>query len=225
MDCSTPRFLVLHYLLEFAQTHFHWAMPSNNLILCHPFLLLPSIFPRIRIFSNELAVCIRWPKYWSFRFSISPSNEYSELISLGLTDLISLESKGFSKILSSTTVQKHQFLGARPSLCPTLTSIRDYWKNRSFDYMDLCEQIDVSFFKMLSRFVIAFLPRSNRGNWKKKKKMTMLENYNWEKDNYGDLSPLKEKTSTFWISDIHRIMMQNKSQWDLKRFQEKKQTS
>ena len=53
----------------------------------------------------------------------------------------------------------------------------------------------------------------------------MLENYNWEKDNYGDLSPLKEKTSTFWISDIHRIMMQNKSQWDLKRFQEKKQTS
>lgn len=55
--------------------------------------------------------------------------------------------------------------------------------------------------------------------------MTMLENYNWEKDNYGDLSPLKEKTSTFWISDIHRIMMQNKSQWDLKRFQEKKQTS
>ena len=170
MDCSTPRFLVLHYLLEFAQTHFHWAMPSNNLILCHPFLLLPSIFPRIRIFSNELAVCIRWPKYWSFRFSISPSNEYSELISLGLTDLISLESKGFSKILSSTTVQKHQFLGARPSLCPTLTSIRDYWKNRSFDYMDLCEQIDVSFFKMLSRFVIAFLPRSNRGNWKKKRK-------------------------------------------------------
>ena len=121
------------------------VMPSNYLTLCHPFLLLPSIFPSIRIFSNELAVCIRWSKYWSFSFSISPSDEYSELISLGLTGLISLQSKGFSRVLSSTTVQKHQFLGAQPSLCPTLTSIHDYWKNHSFDYMDLCEQMDVSF--------------------------------------------------------------------------------
>ena len=82
MDCRLPGFLVRHCLLEFAQTHDHWvddSWPSNYLILCCPLLLLPSIFPSIRVFSNESAPCIRWPKYWSF--SISPSNEYSGLIS------------------------------------------------------------------------------------------------------------------------------------------------
>ena len=68
-------------------------MPSNHLILCHPLLLLPSIFPSIRVFSNESALCIRWPKYWSFSFSISPSNEYSGLISFKIDWLISLLSK------------------------------------------------------------------------------------------------------------------------------------
>ena len=84
MDCSTPGFSVLHYLLESAQTHVHWVSEaeSNHLILCHPLLLLPSIFPSIRVFSSELALYIRWPKNWSFSFSISPSNEYSRLISL-----------------------------------------------------------------------------------------------------------------------------------------------
>ena len=82
MNCSTPGFPVLYYLLEFAQTHFHWlVMPSNHLILCHLLLLLPSIFPSIRVFSNESALFIWWPKYWSFSFSISPSSEYSGLIS------------------------------------------------------------------------------------------------------------------------------------------------
>ena len=93
---------------------FEWMMPSNPLILCHSLLLLPSIFPSIRVFSNESALHIRWPRYRSF--SISPSNEYSELISLGLTCLISLLSKGLSRVFSSTTVQQHQFLGAQPSL-------------------------------------------------------------------------------------------------------------
>ena len=82
MDCSTPGFLVLHYLqslLKLMPTES--VMPSNHFILCCPFLLLPSIFPSIRIFSNESALCISWPKYWSFSFSISPSNEYSGLIS------------------------------------------------------------------------------------------------------------------------------------------------
>ena len=80
MDCSMPGSSVLHYLLEFAQTHVHESvMLSNHLILCHPFLPLPSIFPNIRVFSNKSALHIRWPKYWSF--SISPSNEYSGLIS------------------------------------------------------------------------------------------------------------------------------------------------
>ena len=82
MNCSTPGFFVHHYLPEFAQTQsIELVMPSNHLILCHPLLLLPSIFPTIRVFSNESALCVRWPKYWSFTFSISPSNEYSGLIS------------------------------------------------------------------------------------------------------------------------------------------------
>ena len=84
MHCSTPGFPVLHYLPELAQTHVHWSvMPSNHLILCHPLLLLPSIFPSIRVFSNKSALCFRWPKYWSFSFNISALNEYSGLISFG----------------------------------------------------------------------------------------------------------------------------------------------
>ena len=79
------------------------VMPSNHLILCHTLLLLPSIFPNIRIFSNESVLLIRWPKYWRFSSSISLSNEYSELISLGLTGLISLQSKGLSRIFSNMT--------------------------------------------------------------------------------------------------------------------------
>ena len=84
--------------------------PSNPLTLCHLFLLLPSIFPSIRVFPNESILCIMWLKYWNFSFSISPSNEYSGPISLGLTGLISLQFKGLSGIFSNTTVQKHQTL-------------------------------------------------------------------------------------------------------------------
>ena len=89
-------------------------MPSNHLI-CHPFLL-PSIFPSIRVFSSEPALCIRWSNYWSFRFGISPSNEYSGLISFRMDWLISFLSKGFSRVFSNTTIQKHPFSGAQPSL-------------------------------------------------------------------------------------------------------------
>ena len=84
MHCSIPGFPILHYLLEFAQPHVHWVitmMPANHLILCCPLPLLPSIFPSIRVFSNKSVVRIRWPEYWSFSFSISPSNEYWVLIS------------------------------------------------------------------------------------------------------------------------------------------------
>ena len=87
------------------------AMPSNHLILCCTLFLLPSIFPSVRVFSSELVLCIRWPKYWSFGFSIRPSNEYSGIFSLGLTGLISLQFKRLSRLFSSTTVQKHQFFG------------------------------------------------------------------------------------------------------------------
>ena len=84
-------------------------MPPNHFILCRPLLLLPSVFPSIRVFSNKSVLCIKWPKNWSLSFSISPSNEYSGLISLGWTGWISLQSKGLSRVFSNTTVQKHQF--------------------------------------------------------------------------------------------------------------------
>ena len=88
MGCSTPNFPVLHCLLELAQTHVHWVSDAiQHLILCRPLLLLPSIFPSISIFSNE-ALHIRWPKYWSVSFSISPSNEYSGLISFRIVPII-----------------------------------------------------------------------------------------------------------------------------------------
>ena len=85
------------------------VMPSNHLILCHPLLLLPLIFPSTRVFSTGSALCMRWPKYWSLSFNISPSNVYS-------TGWISLQSKGLSRVFSNTTVQKHQFFGAQLSL-------------------------------------------------------------------------------------------------------------
>ena len=94
------------------------VMPSNHLILCHLLLLLYSIFSSIRIFSSELAVHIRWSKYWSFSFSISPSNEYLRLIYFRIDCLI-LQSNGLSRIFSHTTVQKHQF---KESVQPSLWS-------------------------------------------------------------------------------------------------------
>ena len=87
------------------------VMPSSHLMPCHPLLLLPSIYSTIRVFANESVLCIRWPKYWSFSFCISPSNEYLGLISLWWTGWISLQSKGLSRVFSITTVQKHQFFG------------------------------------------------------------------------------------------------------------------
>ena len=88
------------------------VMPSSHLILYRPILLLPPIPPSMRVFSNELNLHIRWPKYWSFSLSISPSNEHSRLISLGWTGWISLQSKRLSRVFSNTAVQNHQFLGA-----------------------------------------------------------------------------------------------------------------
>ena len=92
------------------------VMASNHLILSLPLRLLPSIFPSIKVFSNESDLLIRWPNYWSFSFNISPSNEHQGLISLGLTGRISLQSKGLSRVFSNTTVQKHQFFSTQLSL-------------------------------------------------------------------------------------------------------------
>ena len=91
------------------------VMPSSHLILSHPLLLLPRIPPSIRVFSSESTLRMRWPKYWSFRFSISPSNEHLGLTSFKWTGWISLQSKGLSRVFSNITVQKHQFFGTQLS--------------------------------------------------------------------------------------------------------------
>ena len=114
------------------------VLPSNHLILCHPLLLPPSIFCSFRVFSNESVLGIRWPKYWSFSFSISPSNEYSRLISFRIDWLDLLAVQGTQE--SSATPQLKSISSLVLSfLCsPTLTFIHDHWKNHIFDYMDLC---------------------------------------------------------------------------------------
>ena len=98
--CSTLGLPVHHQLPELAQTHVHWVvMPSKHLIVCRPLLFLPSVFPSIRVFSSESVLHIRWPKYWSFSFSISPSNEYSGLISFRMDSLDLLAVQGTLKSL------------------------------------------------------------------------------------------------------------------------------
>ena len=122
------------------------VMPSKHLISYHPLLLPPSIFPSIRISSSELVLHIRWLKYWSFSFSISPSNEYSRLISfrIDLLDLLAVqETQEFSPALQFESISS---LVLSLPYDPTLTSVHDYCKNHSFDSMDLCWQSDVSAF-------------------------------------------------------------------------------
>ena len=114
-------FTVLRSLLKLMSAEL--VVTSSHLSLCHPLLLLPSIFPSIRVSSNESVLHIGWPKYWSFTFSISSSSEYTGLISFQsnqLIGLISLQSKGLSRVSSNTTGQKHQFFGAQQT-------IHDYW--------------------------------------------------------------------------------------------------
>ena len=117
------------------------VMPSNHLILCHPLLLLPLIFPSIKVFSNESALCIRWPKYWSFSFKIRPSNEHPGLISFRMDWLDLLAVQGTLKSLL-----QHHSSKASVLYSPTLTSIHDCWKNHSFDQMGHCWQSNVSAF-------------------------------------------------------------------------------
>ena len=133
MDCSTPGFPVHHQLPELAQTHtIKLVMPFNHLILCRPLLLLPSIFPSIRVFSNESVLHIRGPKYWSFSFSVSSSSEYSGLISFRIDWLDLLAVQGTLKESSPTPQFKTINSSAFSFLySPTLTSIHDYWKKIS----------------------------------------------------------------------------------------------
>ena len=136
------------------------VMLSNHLILCHPLLLLSLVLPSIRVFSNESVLHIKWPKYWSFSFSISTSNEYSGQISFTIDWLDLLAVQGTLK-----TSPTPQFKSINSSVLSflyglTLTSIHDYWKNHSFDYMDLFGKVMSLLFSMLSMLVIAFLPKS-----------------------------------------------------------------
>ena len=121
-------------------------MPSNHLILCCS-LFLPSIFPSIRVFSDESVLHIRWPKHGSFSFSISSSNEYSGLIFFRIDwfDLFAVQ--GTLRSLLQHRSSNASFFSINFLYGPTLTSIHDYWKNHSFDYTDLCQQSDVCFLK------------------------------------------------------------------------------
>ena len=123
------------------------VMPSNHLILCRPLLLLTSILSSIRVFSNELVLYIRWPKYWSCSFSISPPNEYSGLISCRMDWLDLLTVQGTLKSLLQHHSSKASILQCSAFFIgPTLTSIYDSWRNHTFDLMDLCQQSNVSAF-------------------------------------------------------------------------------
>ena len=109
------------------------VMLSNCLILCHPRLLLPSIFPSIRVFSNKSVLCIRWPKYWSFSFSIHPSNQYSGLISFRIDQFDFLTVQEIQASSPAPQFKSISSLVLSFLYGPTLTSIHDYWKNHSFD--------------------------------------------------------------------------------------------
>ena len=139
------------------------VIKSNHLILCHPLLLPTSIFPSIRVFSNESVLPIRWPKYWSFSFSISPSKEYSGLISFRIDWLNLLVVQGTLKSLLQHHSSKASILQCSAFFIysPTLTSIHDYWKNHNLTRWTFVGKVMSLLFNVLSRLVIAFLPRSN----------------------------------------------------------------
>ena len=122
IDCSMPGFLSLTISRNWLKLiSIESMIPSNHLILCYSLLPSPSIFPSIREFSSELAPRNMWPKYWNFSFSISLSNKYSGLISFRIDMLISLQSKGLSRVICNTTVQKLQFFGVHALCCDTVS--------------------------------------------------------------------------------------------------------
>ena len=153
MGCSMPlSFTVSRSLLKIISTES--VTPFNHLILCRLLLLLLSVFPSIRVFPNESVLHIRWPKYWSF--SISPSTEYSGLISWELTGLISLLSKGLSRVFSSTTVWKHQVFGVQPSVWSDSQSIHTTGKTIALSKWTFVSKVMFLLSNMLSRFCHSF---------------------------------------------------------------------
>ena len=161
MDWSMAGFPVHHQFPELAQTHVHQVgdaiQPSYPLLSLSP----PAFsLSQCQGLLNELALCIRWPKYWSFTFSINPSNEYQDWFPLGLTGLNSLQSKGLSRVSLNTTVQKHQFFGTRPSLWSNSHPHMTIGKTTALTIWTFVGRVMSLFFNRLSRFVIAFLPSS-----------------------------------------------------------------
>ena len=164
MDCSMPGLPVYHQLPEFTQfMSIQLVMPSNHLILCHPLLLLPSIFPSNRVFSNESVLCIRWPKYWSFRFNISPSNEHLGLISFRMDWLDILAVQVTLKSLLQHHSPKTSILWCSAFFIIQLSHpYMTTGKTIALTRWTFVGKVMSLFLNMLPRLVITFLPRSKR---------------------------------------------------------------
>ena len=167
-------------------------MPSNHLIFCHPLLLLPSIFPSIRVFSKESALCIRWPKYWSFSFSISPSSEYSKLISFRMDWLDLLAVQGTLKSLlqhhsSKVSILRHSAFFIVQLSHPYMTT----GKTIALTTRTFVDYVISLLFNMLSRLVLTFLPRSKRLliSWLKSPSAVILEPPKIKSDTVSTVSP------------------------------------
>ena len=164
-------------------------MPSSHLILCRPLLLLPPMPPSIRVFSNESTIHMRWPKYWSFSFSISPSKEHPGLISFRMDWLDLLAVQGTLRVFPNTTVQKHQFFGAQLSSQSNSHIHNDHWialTRRTF-----VGKVMSLLLNMLSRLVIPFLPRSKRLliSWLQSPSAVILEPQKIKSDTVSTVSP------------------------------------
>ena len=193
MNRSTPGLSVHHQLLEFIQTHVHRSvMPSSHLILCHLLLLLPPIPPSIRVFSNESALRMRWPKYWSFSFSIIPSKGIPGLISFRMNWLDLLAVQGTRKSLLQHHKSKASIL--QRSAFVTVQTLHPYMttgKTTALTRWTIVGKVMSLLFNMLSRLVITFLPRSKRLliSWLQSPSAVMLEPKKIKSDTVSTVSP------------------------------------
>jgi len=193
MDHSTPGIPVHHQLPEFTQLiSIESVMPSNHLIICRPPLLPPSIFPSIRVFSNESILHIRWPKYWSFSFNISPSNEHSGLFSIRVDWLDLFSVQGTRKSLLQHHSSKASILQCSAFFIVQLS--HPYMTTGKTIALTRCTFVGKEtslLFKMLSRLVITFLPRSKHLliSWLKSPSAVILEPRKIKSDTVSTLSP------------------------------------
>ena len=203
LDCSTPGLPDHLQLLKPVQIHVHRVvMPSNHLILCHLLLFPPSIFPSIRVFSNKLVLHIKWPKYWSFSFSISPSNEHPELISFKMDWLDLLAVQGTLKNLLQHHSSKASIFGTQLSsqsnshsshsvTTLTPTYIHDPGKSIALTKWTFVGKVMSLLFNMLSRLVITFLSRSKRIliSWLQSRSAVILDPPKIKSDTVSTFSP------------------------------------